>query len=94
MLQEFLVTVTRKVERPLRLDVAADRIREFSVWTVFAPTVDDVLAAVTLQKQAKLGFWDALVVHAAAETGCGQLWTGDLNDGQLVRGVRVRNPFL
>ena len=94
ILQEFFVTITRKVRWPLSIDAAADRIRELAVWKVFAPTVDDVLVAITLQKKAKLSFWDAMVIHAAAETRCDVLWTEDLNDGQVLRGVRIRNPFL
>jgi predicted nucleic acid-binding protein len=93
VLQEFFVTVTRKVPRPLSVDGAADRIREFATWKVFAPTAADVLHAIVLHKQAKLSFWDAMVVQAAAQSGCDVLWTEDLSDGQLVRGVRVRNPF-
>lgn len=94
ILQEFFVTVTRKVPRPLSIDVAAERVRELTVWKVFAPTADDVLGAIALQKKAKLSFWDAMVVHAAAESGCDVLWTEDLNDGQRLRGVHIRNPFL
>jgi predicted nucleic acid-binding protein len=45
-------------------------------------------------RQSKLNFWDAMVVHAAAESGCETLWTEDLTDGQRIRGVRIRNPFL
>jgi predicted nucleic acid-binding protein len=93
VLQEFLVAVTRKVARPLSLDDAADRVREFRAWRVFAPTVEDALAAIALQKQSRLSFWDAMVVHAAAETGADVLWTEDLTDGQTLRGVRIRNPF-
>lgn len=93
VLQEFFVTVTRKVPHPLAIAEAVDRIREFAAWKIFSPVVDDVLAAIVLHKQAKLSFWDAMVVHAAAQTGCDVLWTEDLSDGQLVGGVRVRNPF-
>jgi predicted nucleic acid-binding protein len=60
---------------------------------VFAPTANDVLVAIALQKQAQLNFWDALVVQAAAERGCELLWTEDMNHGQFLRGVHVRNPF-
>ena len=93
VLQEFFVTVTAKVARPLKVDEAADRIRELSAWSVFAPTAEDVVAAIALHQHAKLSFWDAMVVHAAAESGCDVLWTEDLNDGQVLRGVEVRNPF-
>lgn len=93
VLQEFFVTVTKKVALPLTVDEASERVREFAAWRVFAPTVDDILAAIELQKQAQLDFWDAMVVQAAAESACGILWTEDLNDGQTLRGVRISNPF-
>ena len=55
--------------------------------------IDDVLHAIALHKQTRLNFWDAMIVHAAAEPGCDVLWTEDLSDGQLIRGVRIRSPF-
>lgn len=93
VLQEFFVTVTKKVAKPLSAEDAKARIREFGAWRVFTPTADDVLAAIDLHAQAKIGFWDAMIVLAAAESGCDVLWTEDLSDGQLLRGVRIRNPF-
>lgn len=93
VLQEFFVTVTRKVAKPLSSADAADRVREFAAWKIFSPTAEDVLAAIALHRQARIGFWDAMVVQAAAELACDVLWTEDLSDGQLVRGVRVRDPF-
>jgi predicted nucleic acid-binding protein len=93
VLQEFFVTVTKKVAKPLPLEDATSRVREFATWRVFAPTADDVLAAIGLHAQARIGFWDAMIVLAAAESGCDVLWTEDLSDGQLLRGVRIRHPF-
>ena len=93
VLQEFFVAVTGKVPRPLTAEEAAERIRELSVWRVFAPVGEDVLRAIALHRRAKLSFWDAMVVHAASEMQCDLLWTEDLADGQLVQGVRIRNPF-
>ena len=92
VLQEFYVTVTRKTRQPLPVDEAAQRVREFTAWRVFTPGVDDVFSAIALQKEARLSFWDAMVVNAAAELGCDVLWTEDLNDGQLLRVVRIRDP--
>ncbi len=94
VLQEFFVTVTRKVARPLPANEAEDRVRELAAWTVFAPAADDVVAAIGVARKAKLNFWDAMILHAAAESRCDVCWTEDLNDGQLWRGVRVRNPFV
>jgi len=94
VLQEFFVTVTRKVAQPLLPEEAEERVREFAAWKVFAPTVHNVLSAIALHQRAQISFWDAMVVEAAAQSGCDILWTEDLNDGQLVGGVRVRNPFM
>jgi predicted nucleic acid-binding protein len=93
VLQEFFVTITKKVPKPLPINDAKARIREFATWTVFAPAADDIVAAIDLHTQANIGFWDAMVVLAAAESECDVLWTEDLNDGQTLRGVRIRNPF-
>jgi predicted nucleic acid-binding protein len=93
VLQEFFVTVTRKVAAPMAVDEASERVRELAAWRVFAPGAEDVVAAIGLHQKSGLSFWDAMIVHAAAESGCDVLWTEDLIDGQLIRGVRIRNPF-
>lgn len=38
-------------------------------------------------------FLDAPILQAAHRSGCAQLLTEDLNDGSLIAGVRVVNPF-
>jgi predicted nucleic acid-binding protein len=93
VLQEFFVTVTKKVAKPLPVEEAKARVREFAAWKVFSPAPEDVLAAIDLHDHARIGFWDAMVIVAASESGCEVLWTEDLNDDQLLRGVRIRNPF-
>jgi hypothetical protein len=54
VLQEFFVTVTKKVAQPLSIDDAAERLREFAAWKVFTPAAGDVLAAIALHKQARV----------------------------------------
>lgn len=93
ILQEFFVTVTSKVPHPLSVAAATERLRDFATWKVFAPVADDVLGAVAIHRRSKVSFWDAMVVQAASESGCHTLWTEDLNDGQTIRGVKIRNPF-
>ena len=93
VLQEFYVTVTRKVARPLATDEGEDRVREFATWNVFVPTAHDVLAAIDLHKRQRLGFWDAMIIHAAVQSGCDVLWSEDLQDDRVLQGVRIRNPF-
>ena len=94
VLQEFFVTVTRKVHQPLSVDEAAARIRDYAAWRIFSATAADVVSAIALHRSAGVSFWDAMVIHAATELACDVLWSEDLNDGQLISGVRIRNPFV
>jgi predicted nucleic acid-binding protein len=52
-----------------------------------------VRAAIELGSTRSLSFWDALVVVAAAQSGAKRLYTEDLQDGQIILGVEVVNPF-
>ena len=94
ILQEFFVTITRKVNAPLSIDEAGDHVRDFSTWKIFAPRAEDVLAAIAIHKRAQISFWDAMVLHAASELGCDVLWSEDLKTHQVFGNVRIRNPFL
>ena len=93
VLQEFFVTITRKVGKPLPVAQAEERVREFCAWEVFSPTAGDVLEAIAVSQKAKVSFWDAMILHAASESGCAVCWTEDLTHGQVWRGVELRNPF-
>ena len=41
----------------------------------------------------RVSFWDALIVVSAESARCEMLWSEDLNDGQIIRGVRIENPL-
>jgi len=93
VLQEFYVTATRKIAEPLSHEAASDRIRALARWPVHAPRADDVLVAARLARDSQLSFWDAMIVRSAGALGCVTLWSQDLNHGQRIAGVVVRNPF-
>jgi predicted nucleic acid-binding protein len=52
-----------------------------------------VLRATELSETAGIDFRDALIAAAAAQSGAETLYSEDLNDGQLIAGVRVVNPL-
>jgi predicted nucleic acid-binding protein len=56
-------------------------------------TPQTVLRATEVGEAAGIGFWDALIVASAEQAGAGILYSEDLNDGQVIAGVRVVNPF-
>jgi len=93
VLQEFYVNAVAKIAVPLTPEAAQERLRVLSRWTVHAPLAHDVIAAAQLATRYQLSFWDSMIVHSARESGCTVLWTEDLNAGQRIEGLEIRNPF-
>lgn len=93
VLQEFYVNATRKIAEPLGHDTAVRRLEALSRWSVHVSQATDVMAAAGLSRGSMLSFWDAMIIHSAAALGCAVLWSEDLNDGQRIGRVTVRNPF-
>ena len=69
VLQELFVTLTRKVSQPCPNDEALAVLEDLTAWPVMAIDYAVIRAAARLAGQAKLSFWDALVVVAAARAG-------------------------
>ena len=80
--------------RPCSSEEALAVVEDLAAWPLMVVDYAAIRAAVGLADQAKLSFWDALVVVAAARAGAAVLYTEDLNDGQEILGVRIRNPFV
>jgi predicted nucleic acid-binding protein len=93
VLQEFYVTVTKKLTTPLARAAAREVIRTYSPW-VHAPTTPEVIVRATeLSELAQLSFWDALIIASAEQVGANLVFSEDLNHGQVVAGVRIVNPL-
>jgi predicted nucleic acid-binding protein len=92
---EFFVNATSP-KRPFRLS-SADAGAFVETWLAYPTqslTPDLVRAAIQLQQQFQLNYWDAAILAAAKQMGCHTVFSEDLNDGQDYDGVRVVNPFL
>jgi predicted nucleic acid-binding protein len=93
VLQEFFVTVTRKIEAPLAAEEAIAVMDNLAVAPVFEPRYEHVREAARLSVSARISFWDALIVVASTGSGAARLYSEDLNAGQVVLGVEIVNPF-
>ena len=93
VLQEFYVTVTRKLKPPVTPADAANMVSAFADF----PTVqiDNTLiqAAIRRSQANQLSFWDGLIVQAALAGGASVLYSEDMQAGQVFDGLRVENPF-
>lgn len=93
VLQEFYVNVVAKIAVRLTPEDARRRLRTLLRWPTHSPLAADVVAATTISEDHRISFWDAMIVRSASEMGCTRLWTEDLNDGRLIAGVRIADPF-
>jgi len=91
VLQEFFVVVTSKAG--VAPENARAQILILGQLDTVIPDEDLIVRAVDLHIIHHVSFWDALIVQAARSAGCGTLLTEDLQDGQVIEGVRVENPF-
>lgn len=91
VLQEFFNVATRK----MGIDAASARryVELFATLETVQISTELIFGAIDLHRLRSISFWDALVVRAAREAGCERIWTEDLQDGAILDGVRVENPF-
>jgi predicted nucleic acid-binding protein len=93
VLQEFYVTVTRKLPVPLLKRSARDVIETYRAWPVHRPGVDDMLMASQLEERHQLSFWDALVIVSAQRSGARTFLSEDLQHGRRIGELVIVNPF-
>lgn len=94
VLQEFYVTVTRKLAIPLPLNDAEETVRALTELTITPVDPPLVLAAISRSRDMQISFWDALIVEAALSVGASTLLTEDMQCGRQIGGLRIDNPFL
>lgn len=94
VLQEFYVTVTQKLSTPLARAGAREVVRTYASWARDPTTPDTILRASEIAELAQLSFWDGLIVASAEQAGATQLYTEDLNAGQVIAGVKIFNPLI
>ncbi len=91
VLQEFFVAATGKLGIP---DLETKEIiRAWSRCEVVGIDPSRIQEAIDIRILNRISFWDALILSAASSANCTTLLTEDLNDGQMISGVQVGNPF-
>ena len=93
VLQEFFVSITKKIPNPLDVKTASDIIRDFLLWEIIDNDGELLLAAMDIQTRYLYSFWDSLIIAAAVKSGASVLLTEDLKNGQIIEDVMIKNPF-
>lgn len=91
VLQEFYIVCTTRLKlKPLFVKGLIHNFENMELVTIGADLIKE---AIDTSLQNDISFWDALIVVAAEAARCKYLYTEDLNDGQIIRNVRVQNPI-
>ncbi len=91
-LQEFFNVAVKKLN--LRKNEAKEYVEFFAdIFSVVQVSVPLILNAVDISVKTQFSFWDSLVLSAANESNCIIVYSEDLNDGQIVGGTKILNPF-
>lgn len=92
VLQEYCNVALKKLKLPaahIRTQLAL--YEQFEVVQV-TPTL--IRAGLDLQQTRSVAFYGALVLASAQAAGCNELFSEDLNTGEVIGGLQICNPFL
>ena len=92
-LQEYYNVITKKMKQ--------DKIVAKLVVHSFAESIPVIQItpalienAIDISVKTQFSFWDSLMISAACSANCKILYSEDLNNGQVINGVTIQNPFV
>ena len=92
VLQEFVNVALRKLKLPVPL--IRERLSLYTRFDLVPATPEIIEGALALHALRGTAFYDALILQAAIASGCAVLYSEDLQDGALIGGVKIVNPFV
>lgn len=93
VLNEFVSAARSKLKMDAsELDRSLQVVRSLCP-SVLDSTVADHETAFALSRNGGLHIYDATIVASAIRAGCETLFTEDMQDGRVIDGLTIRNPF-
>ncbi|MFP4166123.1 MAG: PIN domain-containing protein [Opitutales bacterium] len=82
------------VKKGIAVAESQQRVGRYLQWVVVENSRALLRRAFEVQLRWGFSFWDSGIVAAALRAGVDELWTEDLQDGQVIESLVVRNPLL
>jgi predicted nucleic acid-binding protein len=93
-LNEFVAVAARKLAMPWgEILEALSALRELCPSPPVPVTFRTHDAALRIAGRYGYHIYDSMVIAAALEARCNTLFSEDMNDGQTIDGLTIRNPF-
>jgi predicted nucleic acid-binding protein len=93
VLQEYYVTVTRKLKPGLPLSEARQDVRDLMEWNPRQVGAGILESAWEIEDRCQLSWWDSLIAASALACGTTILLSEDMQDGQIIHSLQILNPF-
>lgn len=93
VLQEFYVTVTRKMRIPLQPPEALALLDLYRSFPLVLTDYPLIVSGIETALRYRISYWDGAIIAAARSLEAEVLFTEDLAHGQQYGSVRVVNPF-
>ncbi len=93
VVQEFFVSVTKKIAHPLDVFTVREIIKDLLKWKTIIVDGGIILDAIDIHAQYKYSFWDSAIIASAIEGGAGIILSEDFSDKQVIKGITIKNPF-
>ncbi|OGN97574.1 MAG: twitching motility protein PilT [Chloroflexi bacterium RBG_13_50_21] len=95
VIQEFLNVATRKFAIPMKPEDSKAYLRlVMNPLCQVYPDLSLYEAGLDLQFETGYSFFDSLILAAAIQGGCNFLFTEDMQDGQEIHSVTIKNPYI
>ncbi len=94
VMNEYYVTVTRKLKPGLSKEQARADLRGLTVWQPLEISTTLIESAWDIQDQYGYSWWDTLVISSALFLSCTYLLSEDLQHDQQIGNLTIINPFL
>ena len=92
IMQEFYVAATKKLNvEPLKAKSILSLLDNFETVII---SREMIIEAIDCSISNVLSFWDSLIIISAEYANCEYLCTEDLNNDQVINGVKIIDPFV
>jgi predicted nucleic acid-binding protein len=94
VVQETLNIAQRKFALPITEQDAQKLLQTILIPLMkVLPSESLYLEALRIKDRYKFSFYDSLIVSAALSQKCERLYTEDMQNGQVIEGLKIVNPF-
>ena len=94
VMNEYYVTVTRKLKPGLTREQARADLRALAVWQPLEISTTLIESSWDIQDQYGYAWWDTLVIASALFLDCAYLLSEDMQHEQTIGNLTIINPFL